>query len=82
MDGIKGENMDIKAVIVTNPCEALYGETEQIITYDITVCQDVLKQLKMLVDLVNNHPESVCDTAKAMAFMIEEICKGIKGGNK
>ena len=67
-----------KAIIVKNPYEALFGETEQIQTFDVTVCQDFLKQLKELVNLVNKHPESVCDTAKGMAFMIEQIYKGIK----
>lgn len=67
----------MKAIITTDYFAKLENRPEVVETVDISYCVNYLKQLKELADIVNSKPESFCDAAKAMAFMIQTIYKSI-----
>ena len=67
----------MKAIIRKNIKEAMFGEPERVETIDITACQDLIKQLQRMSNIVNEFPGRYDEMSKAMSFCIENIKRGI-----
>jgi hypothetical protein len=67
----------VKAIISQNPEARFWGQAEMVDTIGITHVISALKQLSIMAEMVDGHPEQYWSMAQGMTMLIQDIKRAI-----